>query len=186
MGRFIHPQAEETPSPTSGSTALLGATVSLQGVPGRSASRDGRGAIDVRNAKMYELPLIIAMLHLLNLSLPRTDAFDQAAADFLVNGEMIQFEGIRFKSPSLEVSGTGTMAITSQELDLNMDIRNPGGIKLGPLTDLIDRLRNELIQIHVGGTPAKPQASFRSLQGIKKSWHDVFDTGGDKAGTPRN
>jgi len=123
---------------------------------------------------MYNVPIIIAILHLVNLTVPGTSSFDSAWAEFLVNGDVVTFEAIRFESPTLEVFGSGDMEVESRELDLNLSVRNPDEIHVGVLSPILNAFKNELIAIHIGGTLVKPEASLRSFRGIKRSWKNIF------------
>lgn len=169
---FLHPLDGQISESAGG--GLLAAELAISGWTGLGELREGRGQFEVRDARMYQVPLMLSILHLVNLSLPGATSFDRAAANFLINGDTIAFESIRFESPSLEVAGAGTMDYQTRELDLDMAISNPAAVNLGPISSVLKVVKNELLLIHVGGTLDKPQAKARSLQGIRRSWEHLF------------
>jgi len=154
--------------------SILSAQLSLLGRFGKDNTRFGRGAFHITNAKMYRVPLIMAVMHLVNLSLPTSSSFNEAAAEFLVDGNDVMFESIRFDAPSLQMSGVGMMDYASSELDLELDLRNPTAVNFGKLSELINVFKDELIHIHVGGTLDQPKASLKSLKSIRQGWTGIF------------
>ena len=154
--------------------AVLSAQLALRGVPKRDELRFGRGAFNVQDAEMYRTPLIMAVLHLVNLALPSSSSFDRASADFLIEGDDVMFESIRFDSSSLAMTGVGMMGYESKKLDLELTLNNPTALDFGPLTDWIKIIKDELIHIHVGGTLEKPKASLKPLKGIRRGWDSIF------------
>jgi len=89
----------------------------------------------------------------------------------------IVFERIALESPSMRLAGEGSMDYTNGKLDLSLTSSNPGGLDLGPVTDLIDGFRNELVTIRVTGTLAEPVSKVRQLSGLTRAWQDVFGEG---------
>ena len=141
---------------------------------GDALRRTGRGEITINNANFYEFPLGMAVVQLLNLSLPSSNAFNRAVAQFVINGDELIFDRLQFDSEAIQIVGSGTMKIDTHELDLDMVSRNPSGLRLGHLSALIGKVKDELIAIHIGGTLAKPDASVTTLRGTQKSWLNIF------------
>ncbi|MCX5659323.1 MAG: hypothetical protein NTW19_06315 [Planctomycetota bacterium] len=201
---LIHPMASTpatAPAPGSGndsatrpaatrptSTGNVAANLSIEGVNGDVGQRRGRGKVEVREAKLYELPMALAMLQILNLSLPTSRSFDTALAEYRIEGDIIRVDTLRFESPNLQIGGDGAIRLSDRRLSLDLTSRNRGGIKLGPITDVIDLLKDEIVSIHVGGTLMDPQVQVRSLKGLRRSGEDVFKNPRDQgsSATPRS
>jgi hypothetical protein len=153
---------------------LLSARLDLEAIPGVEASRRGRGAIDVRNASLYQLPLALAVLQIANLSWPVAESFDRAAARFLIDGDLIRLDQIRFESPNVEIVGDGTMRFATRQLNLEMFSRNPAAWNLGAVTDLINVFKDEVVRIEVEGSLDAPRPKVASFSGISRTVGQIF------------
>lgn len=157
------------------SRGVLTASLYVEATPGQVQSRRGRGAIDVRDASLYELPIALAALQIANLAIPQSNAFDRASTRFIVDGDTIRFDTLRFEAPSVEMTGRGVMKLSSRELDLELVSRNPRAPQLGAMSDLFNVVKDELITIRVGGTLDEPRARLKALTGTRRSVKRVFE-----------
>ncbi len=155
-------------------SGLLSASLSIEADYNRDASRRGRGALYVRDASLYKQPISLAILHAINLSLPGAGSFDRASARYLLDGDDIHFDFIRFEAPSLVVAGSGRMDFATRELDLTMNTRNPGALQLGPISDMLNVFKDEVVTIRVTGPLDDPYARGSSFTGLRKTWSDLF------------
>lgn len=155
-------------------SGVLSASLWIEGLLQDPKSKRGRGELEIRDARLYELPVALATIQMLNLSLPASRSFDRATVTYLLEDDLVRLEQIRFYAPTIEIAGSGTMVFSSGALDLDMFTRNPVGPDLGPVSDLVKVFKDELIRIRVTGTLGKPEPKFASLEGIKKSWQEVF------------
>lgn len=175
---IVEPKKWETMAardPLDGSPyAILSASLAMQGQPNVPESRQGRGKIDIRQANLYQTPFALTFLQLLSLALPTATSFDRARASYVIDGDVVRFDSIRFETPSLALAGTGTMHFSTMALDLNFVTRSTANPTFGPVSDLISVLKDEVVAIHVGGTVEKPVTSVKSFSGITKTWQDLF------------
>lgn len=155
-------------------SALLSASLDVQGVPGRSQDRLGRGELWVRDAHLVRTPLAMALLHIVNLNFPGSREFDRAAASFLVEGDIVHIDRFSLEAPTVEMVGGGRMRYSDQALDLQLYSRNPAGLNLGPLSDLFNVFKDELLSVHVTGTLDEPQTDTRMLTGVSGTLEDIF------------
>jgi hypothetical protein len=155
-------------------SGLLSGSLTIEAQYDKPQTRRGRGAIEVRDARLYRNPLAMALLQTANLSLPTQGYFDRASARYLIDASHITYESIRFESPSVAIAGTGEMEYPSGKLKLLMFARDPAGPKLGLITEMVDVFKDELVCIQVTGTLGEPHARVESFQGIKRSWDDLF------------
>ena len=175
LNPFIYP--EKYPDGWSGSTdptaphgpdeytGTIAASLGVQGPMDESPTFSGRGELEIRNSNLYEVPLSIALLQLLNISLPASRAFDRASASYIMDDNLIRLDSIRFEAPTIEIVGFGTMQYDTLGLDLALYTRNPASPKLGPLSDLFRVFKDELLSIHVTGTLDDPFATGDQLPG---------------------
>ncbi len=155
-------------------SGLLSASFSIHAPLDDPTQRQGRGVATVRDAKLYDRPLSLALLQAANLALPNERSFDRASARYLVFGDTVLFDDIRFEAPAFVIAGTGTMDYPTTELDLRMVTHNPGAPDLGPVSDLVRTFKDELVGIEVKGTLAEPQSRVVTLEGFFKSWGRIF------------
>ena len=178
------PPDHATPDPASDrSRGVVTASLTIEGTPGNVASRRGRGALDIRNASLYELPLALAALQIANLTLPQSAAFDRASARFVIDGDTARFDSIRFDAPTVEMAGNGTMQLSTRRLNLRLVSRNPAAPQLGAVSELFNVVKDELINVHVTGTLDDPKARIASFRGTRRTVDRVF---GDTPPTPLN
>jgi len=166
-----HPTVPATRNMASG---LLSAGLTIRIPTDDPGQRQGRGVVTVRDAKLYDRPITLALLQAVNLALPNESSFDRAAARFLIYGDTVRFDDIRFEAPAFVIAGTGTMDYPTTGLNLRMVTQNPAAPDLGPVSSLVQTFKNELLGIEVHGTLAEPKARVVPLEGLFRSWGRVF------------
>lgn len=165
---------------TGGTThGLISSNMAIEGYYGDKQTRKGRGQVIVRQANLYNLPLSLTLMQLLNLTFPSAQSFNAASAGYLIDGDMVLFDDITLEAPSIRIAGTGKMQYSTRELDLDMSTSNPTGWDFGPLSDLVALFKNELISIDIRGTLGEPQAKMTSLRGATRSLQSIFGPGHD-------
>jgi len=153
---------------------LLSAGLTIEAPLNETDRRQGRGALEIRDARLFERPLSLALLQTANLSLPRASAFDRVSSRFLVTGDEVLFDSLSFDSPAVSITGNGSMHLPTRRLDLTMVNRNPAALNLGPLNELYNTLKDELIAIRVRGTLDAPEAELQSFRNVRRTWDDLF------------
>jgi AsmA-like protein len=156
------------------SSGLLSAGLSIRVPVADPSQQQGRGIVTVRDARLYDKPLTLALLQAANLALPNESSFDRASARYLIVGQTVLFDDIRFEAPAFVISGSGSMAYPSTELNLRMVTHNPAAPDLGPVSDLVRTFKDGLLGIEVRGTLAEPLAGVVPLEGVFRSWGKVF------------
>ena len=69
----------------------------------------GLGRIELRNADVYEVPLMIALLNILSVREPDPTAFSTSDIDFRIHGGHIYLTNIHFQGDAFRLSGSGLM-----------------------------------------------------------------------------
>lgn len=170
---------DRTPVPFSNldrdlTSGLMSASLSIEAPLGDASARRGRGAMAIRDATLYNKPLSTALLRASNFTLPSGDPLNAASARYLIDGDTVRFDELIFGGPGLTIAGAGTMSLPGTELNLMMVSRNNTAPRLGPLSDLLDMFKDELIAFRVTGTLESPSTSVTTLRGIQKGWEDIF------------
>jgi len=155
-------------TPADQPTGRLDAQLAIDFALDDASDRRGHGAFSVAQARLYDQPLATAILDTLNLSLPGTSHFDQADARFQIAGDRIVFDRVNVEAVGSQLSadgnpqttiqlvGQGSMDWADQSLDLLLVTRNPGWPYLGPLSDLFNALKDQLVALVIDGTLEDP------------------------------
>jgi hypothetical protein len=152
------------------------AHVYLSGVVGDSPSKQGGGRFEILNGDIYRLPIIFAILKVLDLSIPERDAFDEARADFFLVGNRMQLEHIRLRSSVLALDGAGTLSLPDQGVDLNLHYVSPRRwLQVPVLTGLVEGASRELVELHVTGPLSSPRVQPRPLRAIGEEFDRLFE-----------
>ncbi len=147
----------------------ISATAALSG-SGRSRNTlSGGGNIHLTDADVYELPVMVSILSVLNLKLPSQRAFSAADVGYRIEGEHIYFDPIEFKGDAISLHGDGDMDFQSQiHLKLTPTV-GPGELKV-PLWDWFSRgAGQQLVAVHIDGPLQKPDVSKEVLPGVNQT-----------------
>lgn len=152
----------------------LAAAFDVQGHIDKLDAVQARGKLRIDQATLYNLPLSMGLLQVTHLAMPVARSFSKAQIDYYLKDGQITFDRIALDSPSLRMAGKGSLDPDTGELDLTLTSSNPSAIKLGPLTEVIDGIRDQLVTVHITGTLEEPRTQVRQLNGLTEAWRDVF------------
>jgi len=151
------------------------ATVDLQGNGISSNAIGGQGKIQLGNANIYELPLMISMLKILSIRVPDPNAFSTADIDFRIQGEHFYFDRIDFKGDAISLFGKG-------EMDFQQAIRltfhalvGRGELEVPLLKEFFRGASQQMMLIHVDGTLQNPRTRKEAFPGVNQAIQDLTD-----------
>jgi len=151
------------------------ATVDLRGNAFSSNAMIGRGNIRLRDADVYELPLMIAMLKILSIHAPDPNAFSTADIDFRIQGKHFYFDRIDFKGDAISLFGNGEMDF-QQAIRLTFRaIVGRGDLELPLLKELFHGASEQMMLIHVGGTLQQPRTRKEAFPGVNQAIQQLTD-----------
>ncbi|MCH7591476.1 MAG: hypothetical protein IH989_01680 [Planctomycetes bacterium] len=144
-------------------------------VDGKSSPRGG-GRFEIVDGHLYRLPLILGILHVLKLSLPGEDAFDEARAEFLVVGDRIELKDIRLHGEALALQGTGVLFWPDRAVDLKLvGVSRDDWTGVVPLlADLIEGATRELGTLYVTGKLSNPKIRLEPFRAIREELQTLF------------
>ncbi len=124
-----------------------------QGIP----SLVGRGHIQLRQADVYQLPLLVAMLKVLQLQLPSTTAFTTSDIRFRLQGSHIYLDRIDFAGDAISLVGAGEMNLEKQvRLVFRAEVgRSDRRIPL--VGDLVGATSRQILRLYVDGPLDNPR-----------------------------
>jgi hypothetical protein len=149
-------------------------SIAMEGNWGDSLHRRGRGDIQVQGNDLYQIPVVLGLIQITNLSLPIKTPFTEASTQYFVDGQKVTFSQIELRAPSMVMQGSGTLDFGTHKLALVLTTDNPDWPKIPIIGALIDGAKRELFQIHVRGTIQEPLLKARSMNTFQTTIDEVF------------
>lgn len=154
----------------------IAAAVDLTGSGRSTNSLSGRGTVRLRDADVYELPVMISLLKLLSARAPDQNAFSSSDIEFRIGGEHLYFDRIKFTGDAISLLGTG-------EMDLQQTLRmtfhaevGRGDLNLPVLKEVFSGASKQIMQIRVDGTLRDPVMKKEAFPGVNQALQQL---GGD-------
>ena len=138
-------------------------------------TRRGGGRIEVADGRFCRLPIMVAILHVINLTLPEDDVFDEGAAEFFIVGDRMELKDLQLWSEALAFAGSGSMALSDKHLNLELVSVNPRQrTRIPVLSDLVEGASGGLMKINVVGPLWQPAVTAKTLPGIDAELRALF------------
>ena len=139
------------------------ATLEMSGdYTGTHANR-GVGTIQLRDSKIYELPVFLALLKIPNFRKFDRTAFDSSNIDFTIQGETIDFNRMEFIGDAISLIGNGRMNF-DRDIDLNFySVMGRDRINIPLISQLYRASSQRVLWIQVDGTLDNPQTHKKVL-----------------------
>jgi hypothetical protein len=145
------------------SRGRLHGAVEVSGSRAGSHSLSGRGQLRLRDADLYELPVIVALLKILRVKAPDRTAFESGLVDFRI-------EGPRAYLDTIELSGTAISLVGAGEIDLDSNIQltfrpimGESETQLPAMKRLLGGASGQFMLVRVDGTLAEPVTSTEAF-----------------------
>ncbi len=156
-------------------SGLANAYLYVSGVLSDPLSKRGGGLVEIRDGHFYRLPIILAILHVINLSVPDGDAFDDIEADFYIVGNRVKLKDILLRGSALALFGGGSMSLPDRGLDLKLFYVNPNRWTRVPgVTDFVERAMRPLTELHITGPLHRPTVRPRPFKSVSDELRDLF------------
>jgi hypothetical protein len=129
----------------------------------------GRGNIQLRNADIYELPLMVSLLKVLSVRPPDTTAFTKSDIEFRIEAEHVYVEDIEFAGDAISLVGSGEIGFNKQlRLTFHPIVgRNEGRMPL--LRDVLGGASQQILLIHAEGTVDQPSLRREAFPGVSQA-----------------
>jgi len=184
LGPFLNATRPKDSPPVQASGTVDG-RLYLRGVSGRVDSRQGTGEVHIRQAQMYKLPFVLAMLSAINITIPDENAFHDAHASFEIQANRLHFDTIELKGRSLSMLGSGSMDTETEQLDLTFITGSPHDLPRIPLLiELARGASRELMEIAITGPLSKPTMRGRPLYSLRMTLEALFPQHPNGVGSP--
>ena len=159
----------------------LTGNVQLTATAGTPPRRQASGVLEITEGKLYKLPVMLGLLHVVYLTLPGETAFQGGTITYHLRNDTLVFDEIYLRGLALSLVGSGTMNMKTEKLDLLFLSGPPRKLpRLGSLTELLEGIAREVAQIHVAGTLQKPRMRTVPLRRLDRLLRDMLNPGRDK------
>jgi hypothetical protein len=148
--------------PTASRGRVHGA-VEVSGSRAGTHSLSGRGQIRLREADLYELPVIVALLKILRVKAPDRTAFDSGLVDFRVEGPRAYLDTIELSGDAISLVGAGEIDLDSQIKLTFRPIMGESETQLPAMKRLLGGAGGQFLIVHVDGTLADPVSSTEAF-----------------------
>ncbi len=152
----------------------ISASLTLEGAWADPTTRRGRGDVLVTGKQLYQIPVVVGLLEVTNLSLPISSPFEEGTSRYSVDGQRVIFEAVQLKSKSMAMNGSGWMDFASKKLELNLSTDSPNWPKLPFVSELVQNAKQELLQIRVRGTIQSPKVSAAPMNTFTTTIDEVL------------
>jgi hypothetical protein len=147
----------------------------LTGVVGDPLSRRGGGRLEVRDGFIYRLPILLAILNVLDISIPNDDALHTLEAEFFVLGNRLNLTDIALRGGSLMLVGEGSMSLPDQAVDLRLvNIGTRSWARLPILADLVEGAARGFVELRVTGPVSRPTVRAQPLRALSDELKRLF------------
>jgi len=141
------------------------ATVDLRGAGKTVHTLGGHGSIRLRDADIYELPLMVSLLKLLSVRAPDSKAFSNSDIDFRLSGNHIYFDRMDFHGDAISLLGKGEMNFNSELQLIFHAIVGRGDLGMPVMRELL----GNVVVVHVDGTVQDPQMRTEAFPGVNRA-----------------
>ena len=135
----------------------------------------GDGNVRLRNAEIYQLPVMLSLLKILNVKEATRTAFDSGNIDFTVAGEQFDLQRIELIGDAISLVGQGTLN-TKRQIDLNFyTVMGRNRLNIPILSELYRASSQRILWINVDGTLDNPQTNGEVLPGLNERLQRLFE-----------
>jgi len=136
----------------------------------------GRGKIEIRNANIYDAPVMVQLLR--ELSIRQTDsnagAFRSIDVNFGVQGNRVILDTLIFEGDVLSLTGSGEMRLDNRNVNLIMKTRLGNRRTQIPLvSDILGSAGDQLVQLSIEGPLTSPTVRRVVLPEIQKAIQQI-------------
>jgi hypothetical protein len=163
----------------SGKTAMKGkihAQLQLSGTGRGINSLAGRGEIALREADVYELPVMVALLKILSVRQVDPTAFTRGDISFDIKANHLYFDKLDFQGDAISLHGKGEM-----DLDQHIKLKfyttiGPGQFQIPLIKNLLGQASQQIMVIHVDGSLSNPKLTQEVFPNLNRALNRIGDT----------
>ena len=167
FSRSIHSQRHDI-------SGKVFAVLHLAGTAAGLHTLQGNGQVRLREANIYELPVMVQLLKVLRLRQPDATAFTSSDVDFRVQDELLFLDRIDFSGDAISLKGKGRIDLNRQ---INLDFYALLGrheFQLPVIRTLLAEASRNILSIQVVGDIDAPQVNEKPLPELDETLQRLF------------
>lgn len=170
---------EFIPGPQTSLSGRLNGNFELRGTGAGRHTWQGTGAINLSDARIYELPVMLALLRIASLREPKDSVFSAADIRCRIVGPYVYFDQLDFRGEAMSVRGSGSMNL-QQEIALEFyTVVGQDRFRVPGIDQLLGGTAQQLLQIRVDGSLQDPRTTREILPLVSDALQQLFkDLGG--------
>ena len=159
--------------------------IELSGSRAGSHSLVGRGQVRLRDADIYTLPVMVAMLKVLRVKAPDRNAFGSSLVDFRIEGPRAYLENIELSGDAISLVGNGEVDLDSQVRMTFRSIMGDSQTQLPVMKRMLGGASGQFMLIHVDGTLAQPAVTTEAFPTLNAALQQLQTQRRDGRGAAR-
>ncbi len=137
--------------------------VEVSGSRAGSHSLTGQGQVRLRDADLYELPIVVALLKILRVKAPDRTAFESSMVDFRIEGPRAYLDTIELSGDAISLVGAGEIDLDSNIKLTFRPIMGESETQLPAMKRLLGGAGGQFMLVHVDGTLGEPLTSTEAF-----------------------
>jgi hypothetical protein len=162
-------------------TGKIDGSVILRGEGQSLARLTGDGNVHIREANIYELPLLVSLLKILRYGAPNSNAFDKSDIEFRIQGPHVTLHRIDFLGDVVDLYGYGETGVDQHvKLAFRAEL-GPREYALPGVKKFVGHTSGNLVQLYVDGSLTEPKVSTEAFPGFNQMIQQIrsdFQSGG--------
>ena len=135
----------------------------------------GIGNIQLRDAEIYQLPVVLSLLKILRVKEVTTTAFDTSNINFRLKGDQIELQRIELIGDAISLIGNGKLNL-ARDIDLNFYSVVGRNNYIPLLSELVELGAQQIMWININGNLDNPQTHQNFLPYLNESIKQLFQT----------
>jgi hypothetical protein len=158
--------ANERLGGSSNVNGTLSGKMLVNGTGSSAQTLSGTGELQVVDANLYELPVLVAMLKVLRNRAPDSTAFNRCDMKFNIQGEHVQFDSLNMRGDAASLYGKGQIDL-NRKLDLEFyTLIGPADLPIPLWKSIAGHVSKQWWQLKVVGTMDDPQIERKALPAV--------------------
>jgi hypothetical protein len=138
-------------------------------------SLQGKGSVRLRDADIYELPLMVALLKILSIRQPDKTAFTNSNIDFRVEGDHVYLDPIDFNGDAICLKGKGSVGLDGYIEGMEFyTLVGPDLLRPSILAPVLGEASRQLLVIRVAGPLGDPQLTKDAFPALNETLQRLF------------
>ncbi len=152
----------------------VNASCRLEGNAQGTHTLRGTGQMQLRNADVYQLPVMVSLLKVLSVKQPDATAFTSSEIKYRIKGRYITVDPVIFRGDAISLIGKGEVSL---DRGLKMSFYTMVGrdeFHIPLIRPIVGAASQQALQINLGGTLDNPQVTTNVLPGINEMIKQLF------------